>query len=604
MDLQLYNLSLILGGVINILMAFALVHNNYFYKDYDVYKQSRLFTAISFALFGIGFLLHANFNWRTTWPMAATALSVTYFHIGGTLLSWSHTSLLNPNYLKRFVFLRDVTALLCSLSFLWIGVMYDKETLLGVGIGIFFVHVIWMSVDFLHTYHRVRKRLVEMQLGTVAGFVRWMLFSCYLIIGFGLGSIIMTALFPSAIWPYAALLYVGMFVFIYIFYSIIEYGRVIDTATNATEDVAASDDNLFLNRHIVIILFLSFSLLCSSCYQGLEKPTETARQVLSRNDSISSLYHSDKIDVEEQQKMYNEKDLKAENELLQQRSRFTTGGVVLILGIGAMLVFIVFNSRWNRRLEIKNQQLQRERNIVLAQNKQLAIERDKAEAASKAKTAFIQSMTHEIRTPLNSISGFSQVLTMPGLNLPESERLDLSMRIQESTQLLTNILDDLIQISDLESRTNLMGAEESTVGFIFAQASDSVRHNIAEEVTLIDQCSLPDDMVVNTHPRLLLTALSKLLHNAAKFTQKGSIEFLLTSDDGKLHFTVKDTGPGIPADKKDFIFERFAKLDSFVQGTGLGLTVARLIAERLGGSLTLDTNYTSGAKFDLIVPIS
>lgn len=349
---------------------------------------------------------------------------------------------------------------------------------------------------------------------------------------------------------------------------------------------------------------MSFSLLCSSCYQGLEKPTETARQVLSRNDSISSLYHSDKIDVEEQQKMYNEKDLKAENELLQQRSRFTTGGVVLILGIGAMLVFIVFNSRWNRRLEIKNQQLQRERNIVLAQNKQLAIERDKAEAASKAKTAFIQSMTHEIRTPLNSISGFSQVLTMPGLNLPESERLDLSMRIQESTQLLTNILDDLIQISDLESRTNLMGAEESTVGFIFAQASDSVRHNIAEEVTLIDQCSLPDDMVVNTHPRLLLTALSKLLHNAAKFTQKGSIEFLLTSDDGKLHFTVKDTGPGIPADKKDFIFERFAKLDSFVQGTGLGLTVARLIAERLGGSLTLDTNYTSGAKFDLIVPIS
>jgi len=242
MDLQLYNLSLVLGGVINILMAFALVHNNFFYKDYDVYQQSRLFTAISLALFGIGFLLHANFDWRTSWPAAATALSVTYFHIGGTLLSWSHISLLNPNYLRCFVFSRDVLALLCSVSFLWLGVMYSHDTLLGVGIGIFFVHVIWMSVDFLHTYYRVSRRLVEMQLGTVAGFVRWMLLSCYLIIGFGLGSIVMTTLFPSAIWPYTILLCIGMFVFIYIFYSLIEYGRVIDSATNATEDVAEDEE--------------------------------------------------------------------------------------------------------------------------------------------------------------------------------------------------------------------------------------------------------------------------------------------------------------------------------------------------------------------------
>lgn len=606
MELQFYNLSLILGGVVNILMAFALVHNNFFYKDYNVYQQSRLFTAASLAIFGIGFLLHAHFEWRTSWPAAATALSVTYFHIGGTLLSWSHTSLLNPNYMKPFVFLRDVIALLCSVSCLWAGVMYVNDTLLGVGIGIFFVHVVWMSVDFFHTYYRVSRRLVEMQLGTVAGFVRWMLLSCFLIIGFGIGSIMMTALFPTAIWPYTILLSVGMLVYVYIFYSIVQYGRVIDPATNATEDVAEADDHNFMSKLVTILLIMTASMVFSSCYQGLDQPTETARQVLSRNDSVSSLYHSDmvsKMAVEEGQDQ-SEKDLKAQNELLQQRSRFTTGGVVLILGIGAMLVFIVFNGRWNRRLEIKNQQLQRERNVVVAQNKQLAIERDRAEAASKAKTAFIQSMTHEIRTPLNSISGFSQVLTMPGIDLPESERVELSMRIQESTQLLTNILDDLIQISDLESRKELAGAEESNVGILFAQACDIVHHHVPESVVFSKECTLPTDMVVNTHPRLLLTALTKLLHNAAKFTQEGSIEFSLTGEGDKLHFSVKDTGPGIPADKKEFIFERFAKLDSFVQGTGLGLTVARLIAERLGGTLTLDTNYTDGAKFDLIVPIA
>jgi len=607
MELQLYNLSLILGGVVNIIMAFALVHNNYFYSDYEVYKRSRLFSALSFTVFGIGFLMHSYFDWRTSWPVAATALSVTYFHIGGTLFSWSHTSLLNPLYLRRFVLQRDIIALLSSIFFLWSGVLYYNDTLLGVGIGIFFVHVIWMSADFMHNYYRVSRKLIEMQLGSIVSFVRWMLLSCYLIILFGIGCIIVTTIYPSVIWPYTVLLCVGMFVFLYIFYSLAEYGVVIDSATNATEDVAEDHQKQINSRIVSIFALISLSLF-TSCYQGLDHPSETARKVLSRNDSISALYNTDKVSdilVKDNRKSNNqENDLKAQNELLQQRSRFTTGGVVLILGIGAILVFIVFNGRWNRRLEIKNQQLQRERNVVVAQNKQLAIERDRAEAASKAKTAFIQSMTHEIRTPLNSISGFSQVLTMPGINLPESERIDISMRIRESTELLTNILDDLIQISDLESRTELLDGEDYPVAFITEHADESVRLHVAEAVTLNTHSSLPDDMIIKTHPHMLLTALSKLLQNAAKFTQEGHIDFTVTKEGDNVHFSVADTGPGIPEDKKDYIFERFAKIDSFVQGTGLGLTVARLIAERLGGSLTLDTQYTDGAKFDLIIPVS
>ena len=129
--------------------------------------------------------------------------------------------------------------------------------------------------------------------------------------------------------------------------------------------------------------------------------------------------------------------LQSQNNLLKQRSRFTTGGVAMILSVIALLVFLVLNSRWNRKLQIKNTQLQRERNVVVAQNKQLAIERDHAEAASRAKTAFMQSMTHEIRTPLNAISGFTQVLTMKDIELPDAERMDFCERIQENTRLLT-----------------------------------------------------------------------------------------------------------------------------------------------------------------------
>ena len=108
--------------------------------------------------------------------------------------------------------------------------------------------------------------------------------------------------------------------------------------------------------------------------------------------------------------------------------------------------------------------------------------------------------------------------------------------------------------------------------------------------------------MVNTYPRMIHIVLNKLLDNAAKFTTEGSITLRLSEEEGQLHFSVIDTGMGIPEDKKEFIFERFSKLDSFSQGIGLGLTIARMIAERLGGTLTLDTSYTGGAKFDFIIP--
>ena len=292
-------------------------------------------------------------------------------------------------------------------------------------------------------------------------------------------------------------------------------------------------------------------------------------------------------------KRFSLNELQSQNNLLKQRSRFTTGGVAMILSVIALLVFLVLNSRWNRRLQIKNTQLQRERNVVVAQNKQLAIERDHAEAASRAKTSFMQSMTHEIRTPLNAISGFTQVLTMKDIELPDAERMDFCERIQENTRLLTTILDDLLLISDFESSSELPPAEPCVV----------IRSIVAKTVTLDCQCTLPADQTIESHPRLIHIVLSKLLDNAAKFTTVGSITLKVSQEDAMLHFSVEDTGPGIPPDKKEYIFERFAKLDSFAQGTGLGLTVGRMIAERLGGTLTLDTDYTNGSKFDLILPI-
>jgi signal transduction histidine kinase len=115
---------------------------------------------------------------------------------------------------------------------------------------------------------------------------------------------------------------------------------------------------------------------------------------------------------------------------------------------------------------------------------------------------------------------------------------------------------------------------------------------------------MPETETIMTYPNMINIALAKLLDNAAKFTQQGSITLSLCQDGDKLHFSVSDTGPGIPADKKDFIFERFTKLDSFTQGAGLGLSTARMVAEHLGGTLTLDTEYKQGAKFDMTIPFT
>lgn len=247
---QFYDLSLLLAGIVNFVMAAVLMNNNFYYRDYIIYCRSRQLTALSLSVFGAGFLLHLYFGWRTVWPMAASALTVTYFHIGGLLLSWSHTSLLNPKYLRPFILIRDIAALLIGVSTLWIGANIDSFLILNAGIGVFLVHVAWMSFDFLYTYYRVRHQVEKLPVTEINA--RWwtpaakqsifygqrsMSIACYLIIFWGFGSIVLTALLPNAIWPYTVLLCIGCCVFGYIFYTLDSYGMVIEAATNATEDV-------------------------------------------------------------------------------------------------------------------------------------------------------------------------------------------------------------------------------------------------------------------------------------------------------------------------------------------------------------------------------
>lgn len=249
MEQHLYDIALMLGAAMNMAMALVLVHNNYAYRYYDVYRRSRSMTALTFFVFGIGFLMHYFFHWRTEWPAAASALTVSYFHIGAVLFGWGHISLLNPFYLTRRVIIRDFSILFVGITIYWTSVLlYSVFTYQFI---IFFLHASYIAFVLYRTLYRVSRQTAALPKNesnatwwtdeariSVINFQRSINTSCHLIILFGLGSVAITACFPNDIWPYTILLIVGIGVFCYIFYALTEYGANIEAGTNATEDVS------------------------------------------------------------------------------------------------------------------------------------------------------------------------------------------------------------------------------------------------------------------------------------------------------------------------------------------------------------------------------
>lgn len=256
MEQLIYDTMLFLAAGINLMMGFVLAYGNYEYHYYDVYRRARLLSAAVFVAFAVGFLLHAQFQWRTLWPAGATALSVSYFHIGAVFFGWSHTSLIHPNYLKQRIVFRDILILCIGLAAYWIAAIDDESsiiqyplTIMNGALCIFFLHTGYIALNFYRTYYRVRRDIERMPAGGDAP--RWwtpeakrnvllrhhsFALGCHLIILFGLGSGVITACFPTQTWPYTMLLAAAIAVFTYIFYTIFEYGAIIEAGTNATED--------------------------------------------------------------------------------------------------------------------------------------------------------------------------------------------------------------------------------------------------------------------------------------------------------------------------------------------------------------------------------
>ena len=249
---------------------------------------------------------------------------------------------------------------------------------------------------------------------------------------------------------------------------------------------------------------------------------------------------------------------------------------------------------------LRNELLQ-EKDSLTASEKQLRVVTKEAEAANKKKSAFIANISHEVRTPLNAIVGFSELLASSEYS--EEEKIRFAGEVNHSSELLLNLVNDVLDLSRLESGKIKFSVKPNDLVACCQRALDSIRHRVKPGVRLTFTPSI-ESYTLNTDALRLQQLLTNLLSNAAKFTSEGEINLSFTVDEGKeeVRFPVTDTGCGIPEDKCEKIFERFEKLDDFIQGTGLGLSVCQIISEQLNGSLSVDISYKDGARFVFIHP--
>ncbi|MBO4455337.1 MAG: hypothetical protein J5759_02725 [Bacteroidales bacterium] len=237
----LYKLALIIGAIANLFMAASLLAGQKPYRKYVIYSRARQFTILWLAAFALGYLIHAFLELRVIWPTAATAVTVSYFHIGAICFCWGYIPLLNPDYLTRRIAVRDTVIYAIELISCWTMAFIWKEQNIYTALPflLFFGYCAYNVVIFYKTFHRVSFRLLMMSYGNVRGFVRWMQLSCDIIIFFGIFLVALVLLFPNAIrlfTPIEAIAGIGLFA--YIVRSISRYGKVVEDATRATENVA------------------------------------------------------------------------------------------------------------------------------------------------------------------------------------------------------------------------------------------------------------------------------------------------------------------------------------------------------------------------------
>ncbi len=230
---------------------------------------------------------------------------------------------------------------------------------------------------------------------------------------------------------------------------------------------------------------------------------------------------------------------------------------------------------------------------------ELIAARTKAEESDRLKTAFLANMTHEIRTPLNAIVGFSKLISEAESKSDQTMYADI---IDKNSDMLLKLFDDILDLSALESGTMNFSVRSLRVSDLCTQLVSFYRSKLVGDVKInIDM--VDDELLIDGDAEKIMQICGHLLSNAVKFTTKGVINIGYYKKDDNLLFYVKDTGIGIQPSRASSIFQRFDKVDSFVQGTGIGLSICRMLVEKMGGKIWLRSAFGNGSTFFFTVPL-
>lgn len=327
-------------------------------------------------------------------------------------------------------------------------------------------------------------------------------------------------------------------------------------------------------------------------YIEVDDSLKIANEQLASSE-YATLLNVEKLNAEKKELMLRTKEKELSNK--------TTLIFSLIILLAILFLFLYRESRLNRRLKASESELRNKNEELTYSREELRKARDQAEATSQMKTTFIQSMSHEIRTPLNSIIGFSQVLSDHYGNEETKEFVNI---IKANTDDLLRLVTDVLALSELDQYNKLPTNIQTDINMICQLSIEVAKMQKQDTVEFLFKPER-EKLIILSNPERISQLLANLAHNAIKFTTHGSIEltYSVLEAEKKLEISVTDTGIGVPKEKQEKVFERFYKMNSFSQGTGLGLSISRTIAEKLGGSLHIDSSYTDGCRMVLTLPL-
>lgn len=350
----------------------------------------------------------------------------------------------------------------------------------------------------------------------------------------------------------------------------------------------------YIQNNNIINLLAVYNSMSKSLYQANQHKDAylTLRKYVSLNDSINKEDFQKQLNEMSTRYNMNKLELDAQRARMEARNIQYYYACILII---VLIITIIIGIKFYLHKSKSNHLLQQQAQALIQAN-------EKAHKAQLMKNAFIQNMNHEVRTPLNSIVGFSECLAE--IPMKPEEVKEISVTIKKNSDNLLKIISDMLTIANIDSDENALTSQDIPLNTFCTDLTQEMSEFAQEGVNLY--CTpCETDYCLKSNEDTIRQILTNLLHNALKFTQSGEVElsYQINNNRKEVRFYVRDTGPGVDKELKEKIFERFYKVDSFIPGSGLGLSLCRVLADRLKAQVYLDDSYQGGCLFVFTHPL-